>query len=307
MNLDDLNHFRMTDTHALLAHIDALPEAFSAAWDHAQTLTPGSIVDVQRVVIVPAQGAPMLAAKLAHYFIEKYALSVLILPDIDDWMTEPDTLLVTVGADTIYFAQKGQRWDLINQERNDLLERLQFGTVFATLLALFTRWGLLAEPDWQGTIAALEAQRERIRAEVPATQNPAKRLAGQFVGRLPVICGGELFALIALRWKQMLNENAKTWAQAEDLDEETSLMSGVMYPQPFPRLHCVFLSTAERDPRLERVQNHFLQQGISTDMLQGEGDSALAHALTAVQFGDYVSYYLAMAYGVDPTPTFAIE
>ncbi len=307
MNLDDLNHFRTTDTQALLAHIDALPETLRAARDHAQTLPIASLTNIRRVVIVPAPGAPMLAAKLAQYFIENFALPIIILPDIDDWMTEPDTLLVTVGADTIYFAQKGQRWDLINQERNDLLERLQFGTVFASLLALFTGWGLLTEPDWQGAIAALEAQRERIRAEVPAAQNPAKRLAGQFVGRLPVICGGELFAPIAVRWKQMLNENAKTWAQAEDLDEEVSLMSGVMSPQPFPRLHCVFLSTPERDPRVERVLSHLMQQGISTDVLQGEGDSALAHALTAVQFGDYVSYYLAMAYGVDPTPTFAIE
>jgi hypothetical protein len=29
--------------------------------------------------------------------------------------------------------------------------------------------------------------------------------------------------------------------------------------------------------------------------------------MTAIQYGDYVSYYLAMAYGVDPTPIPPIE
>jgi glucose/mannose-6-phosphate isomerase len=38
-----------------------------------------------------------------------------------------------------------------------------------------------------------------------------------------------------------------------------------------------------------------------------EGKSALAQALTTVLFGDYVSYYLALLNGVDPTPTANID
>ncbi len=37
-------------------------------------------------------------------------------------------------------------------------------------------------------------------------------------------------------------------------------------------------------------------------ILDARGDSALAHILTTVVFGDCVSYYLAMLNGQDPNP-----
>ena len=42
--------------------------------------------------------------------------------------------------------------------------------------------------------------------------------------------------------------------------------------------------------------------GFNTDVIRGIGPSPLAQLLTGLHYGDYVSYYLAMAYGVDPTP-----
>jgi glucose/mannose-6-phosphate isomerase len=46
---------------------------------------------------------------------------------------------------------------------------------------------------------------------------------------------------------------------------------------------------------------------LTTDVYEGLGESRLAHIWTALHFGDYVSYYLAMAYGSDPTPVEALE
>jgi len=50
-----------------------------------------------------------------------------------------------------------------------------------------------------------------------------------------------------------------------------------------------------------------LQQGVNTDTLQARGRSRLAQMLSATQFGDYMSYYLAMLNEVDPTPVPQIE
>jgi glucose/mannose-6-phosphate isomerase len=36
--------------------------------------------------------------------------------------------------------------------------------------------------------------------------------------------------------------------------------------------------------------------------VDGRGNTPLAHIWTLVLFGDYMAYYLAMGYGVDPTP-----
>jgi glucose/mannose-6-phosphate isomerase len=54
--------------------------------------------------------------------------------------------------------------------------------------------------------------------------------------------------------------------------------------------------------RLEATRQILMVEGFNTDILDATGPSAMAHQWTALHFGDYVAYYLAMAYGVDPTP-----
>jgi glucose/mannose-6-phosphate isomerase len=46
---------------------------------------------------------------------------------------------------------------------------------------------------------------------------------------------------------------------------------------------------------------------LNTEFFDAQGDSPLAHIWTALHFGDYMAYYLAMAYGVNPTPVEALE
>jgi glucose/mannose-6-phosphate isomerase len=43
------------------------------------------------------------------------------------------------------------------------------------------------------------------------------------------------------------------------------------------------------------------------ERVQTRGASRLARLFSLVQLGDYVSFYLALLYGVDPTPVGAIE
>jgi glucose/mannose-6-phosphate isomerase len=52
---------------------------------------------------------------------------------------------------------------------------------------------------------------------------------------------------------------------------------------------------------------YFLQAGIGTDSVWASGMSRLAQMWSLLQMGDYVSYYLALNYGVDPTPVDALS
>jgi glucose/mannose-6-phosphate isomerase len=45
---------------------------------------------------------------------------------------------------------------------------------------------------------------------------------------------------------------------------------------------------------------------MNTDAVDGRGESLISHIWTLIIFGDYTAYYLAMAYGVDPTPVEAL-
>jgi glucose/mannose-6-phosphate isomerase len=48
-------------------------------------------------------------------------------------------------------------------------------------------------------------------------------------------------------------------------------------------------------------------EGINTDFILAQGGGRLADMWTALHYGDYTAYYLAMAYGLDPTPVPMLE
>ena len=45
---------------------------------------------------------------------------------------------------------------------------------------------------------------------------------------------------------------------------------------------------------------------MNTDYIDARGNMPLAHIWTSILFGDYMAYYLAMGYGVDPAPITAL-
>src|SRR5262249_129783 len=118
-------------------------------------------------------------------------------------------------------------------------------------------------------------------------------------------------------WKIQLNENAKTVAQYEEMPETNhNTIAGIDNPPPLmTRIAVVFLvSPRSNEYGAGRVSlpfdltgKLFLEQGLAPDTIKAGGTSGLAQIMSLVQFGNYVSYYTAMAYGVDPTPTPTID
>jgi glucose/mannose-6-phosphate isomerase len=58
--------------------------------------------------------------------------------------------------------------------------------------------------------------------------------------------------------------------------------------------------------RSDLTRQAFMLEGMNTDFVEARGESPLAHMWTLILFGDYMTYYLAMAYGMDPTPIEAL-
>jgi glucose/mannose-6-phosphate isomerase len=46
---------------------------------------------------------------------------------------------------------------------------------------------------------------------------------------------------------------------------------------------------------------------LGTDFIDAQGETPMAHLWTCLHFGDYMAYYLAMAYEVNPTLVTVIE
>jgi glucose/mannose-6-phosphate isomerase len=116
-------------------------------------------------------------------------------------------------------------------------------------------------------------------------------------------------AAVARRWKTQLNENANSAAVAEELPEATH-NTVVGYDQPDTlrdHQYHVFLQGSADNPRSARraeISVMLLESvAISHQQVRLEGATRFAQACAAISLGDYVSFYLAMLYGVDPSAT----
>lgn len=175
------------------------------------------------------------------------------------------------------------------------------------MLAAFARLGLVPDPeqDLLVALASMRSQQETLRAQVPVAQNPAKRMAGQLMGRWVNVYGSGILAPVARRWKTQLNELAKAGAGFEFLPEsDHNALAGLENPESLMQAMTLFLCSSSDHPRnrlrADLTRQEFMLAGLNTDVYHANGESSLAHLWTALHFGDYLAYYLAMAYGMDP-------
>jgi glucose/mannose-6-phosphate isomerase len=194
--------------------------------------------------------------------------------------------------------------------------RAAVGFSFGLLLALLARLKLIPDPskDLDEAIDAMKNSQEHWRADVPAVHNAAKRYAGQLMGRWVTVFGAGALAPVARRFKTQINEVAKAGANFEFLPEaDHNTLAGTTYPEEvlMPHMMELFLRASSDHPRnllrIELTKKAFMLEGINTDFLDARGESLLAHMWTLILFGDYTAYYLAIAYGVDPTPVEMLE
>ncbi|MBN2469628.1 MAG: bifunctional phosphoglucose/phosphomannose isomerase, partial [Anaerolineae bacterium] len=188
--------------------------------------------------------------------------------------------------------------------------RAAFGWAFGLMAGLAQQLGLAGDlsADLSETLDIMRAEAARLGADVPLAENPAKRYAGQFCGRIGVIYGGGIMVPVARRWKGQINENAKNWAEFDELPEQNhNGVAGTELPDAaLEQLFVMFLRSRYDHPRVTLRQDLtyrlYLQQGIGVDNYVARGESRMAQLMTATQFGDIMSYYLAMLNEVDPTP-----
>ena len=193
--------------------------------------------------------------------------------------------------------------------------RAAVGFSAGLLLAALSRLGLI--PDQAMALAeavsAMQVQQAGLLAEVPTASNLAKRLAGQVYGRWTLVVGADLLEPVARRWKSQISEIGKAWGQFEAIPEiDHNSLAGLMFPeQTLPQMMGLFLRAPSYHSRnllrSELTKTAFMVEGINTDFIDAHGTGPLAQQWSALHLGDYTAYYLAMAYGIDPTAIPTIE
>jgi len=192
--------------------------------------------------------------------------------------------------------------------------RFTFGYQYRALVELFAQTSLIEGELQQLENAAnwLKSQMLDWTAIVPATKNPAKQLARELMGRSSVIYAGPKLYPAAYKWKISINENAKNIAWCNQLPEfnHNEFLGWTSHPVDKPYTVVDLRSNLEND----RVQKRFevtgrLLSGMrpATHAVEVRGDNLFQQQLWAIAFGDFVSIYLALFNGLNPTPVGLIE
>ncbi len=177
-----------------------------------------------------------------------------------------------------------------------LQPRAALGYLFGAIAAAFGQAGLAP--------AGL-AEQAAAGAEL-ADRDEARELGERLASTVPLIYGAGPLAVVAYRWKTQLNENAKLPAFSHAFPEMGHNEIVGWEGADLASFAAVFL----RDPT-SRPENRRMMDA-TRDLIEADaafvaevealGATPTARAFSLVAHGDWVSYYAALARGVDPTP-----
>jgi glucose/mannose-6-phosphate isomerase len=185
-----------------------------------------------------------------------------------------------------------------------------------TSLAAALCWAGLAA-DFAPQVAEAAALVRSLAAELhPAVvdeSNEAKRLARRLHGHISLIYGAGVTAPAARRWKGQINENGKAPAFFAEFPElnHNEIVGWTGDPALARTMHVVLLVDPQANGRIAKRVDYTAEQLVGAtagvDIVTAAGASPFARVCSVITMGDFVSLYLAVLSGVDPTPVTAIE
>ena len=210
-------------------------------------------------------------------------------------------------AETIVITSDGRLKRLAKEYRSKVIDvkpglqpRAALGYLFTPLLIIAHRAGLINDPsrELEQAIDVL------IRRDL---KQSAIDLSEKLMNRKVVIYGSPLMKSVAYRWKTQLNENAKHAAFYHYLSEvnhnELEAFSDMR------DMFMIILSSSLESHRIRKrveLTKKYASRYMPVIVLNST-DPLLIGMLSMIHLGDWVSYYLALRKGIDPSPVKIIE
>lgn len=220
------------------------------------------------------------------------------------------------GAQIVIITSRGRLEEIAN-EKGYLLIKLptiippRYGCLYGLkgLVTLAESLGLSATPNAVQELTATGEFLKGAIAEwtpmVPTSQNVAKQLAQEVMGKSPVLYGGPLLAPAAHKWKIGFNENAKNvaWEYAFPEFNHNEFTGWTAQPEHKPYTVFYLLSSFDNDrikKRFDLSDKLLSGRWPSPERVEAKGESKVEQLLWTVTLGDFISLYTAFLNNVSP-------
>nr|WP_062335369.1 SIS domain-containing protein [Herbidospora sakaeratensis] len=178
------------------------------------------------------------------------------------------------------------------------------------------------EPVYESTATLLEDLAHRCRPSSDTFINPGKTLAMELAESVPMVWGSSALPIVAAhRLVHQLYENAKYPAIFGELPEaahnQVAAFDGPLAERDIfadtqgRQLRLFVLRDTDEDERETRTRGTTVRLAENRDVrvseLMAEGRHPLERLATLIGLADFASVYLALGYGIDPTPVSAVR
>ncbi len=141
------------------------------------------------------------------------------------------------------------------------------------------------------------------------------RVAGEDIAKkigkkTPIVYASEVLAPVAYRWKTQFNENSKSPAFHHTFSEMNH--NEIVGYQTMKRSDfiAIFIRDGFDNERIKKrmdVSKEIISTRVDVEEVFTRGDSLLSRLFSGIYHGDFASYFLAVANGIDPTPVSVID
>ena len=342
--LDSARRTARLDPQGMGDRIDGLAAQIRAGAAIAEPLLDKVAARRPRRAVLFGMGGSAIAGDLIRSLVDREGTApfhVVRHYEPPDWITPEDFLIFSsysgeteetvtayrtlrrLGAPSCVISTGGTLARLADEDRvpravlpGGSPPRAALGYSASTLLHLFSHLLLVGD-----AAARLEASAQGVEEVASAcgrhvlqSRNPAKQLALRLAGRAVIVLANErTLGPVAQRWKGQLNENAKHLAWASPLPEMNhNEVDGYVAPRNVVgSIGAVLLRDPADHPRVvarfEWLAAYLKRKRVQVDTVEVRGLDVMARLLSGAAIGDWVSYYLALAHGHDPSALPGVE
>jgi len=181
--------------------------------------------------------------------------------------------------------------------------RMAYGYLFFSILRALQNSGIIdsVESDLRVLIKTLQKDIFREKGE---------ELAELLVGKTPLIYSSQKMYAVAYKWKINFNENSKIHAFC-NVFPEMNHNEILGYTKVTEDYYVIILKNDEDHQRIkirmDATKELIKKKKVPVTEIGITGANHLSKIFSGIYIGDWVSYYLALKNGVDPTPVDIIE
>jgi len=337
--LDDLEHINKIDKSGMIDTITQFPDQIQETINFMKEIDIGITQEINNIVFCGMGGSAISGDILQKLFRDKLEIPIFVNRgyNLPKWVNEKSLVIAQSYSgnteETLSSFKDATRKNcsifgissggILEKECiNNNISHIKIPTGYApraaTAYLLFSSLLILKklkilepsiELDIEETLEITKEIKNLMSKTVSINNNLAKQLAQTIFQSVPQVYGCNIYEPIARRWCTQFNENSKVIARYDFVSEcnHNDIVGWSMDPMVSKNFSCILFRDNDLDsPNIKKRLDFMkeLYRDVAENLIEvyPRGKSSLAKMMYTMYLGDFISCYLAILRGIDPTP-----